>query len=174
MLKGKYFLFVSLFILIISLMLSACVVEENKGTEQRITSLNKSFMCPVCPGESIDQSQNDLAGQMRNVVIQKVYEGKTDKEIKEYFISKYGPVVLMEPPRKGIGLVAWVFPPILFGITVFIVFFALFFLKRNSKQSKQKYNQDLTEEELKVLHILQKKDLTEEDISVIIKSSSDK
>ena len=174
MLKGKYFLFVSLFILIISLMLSACVVEENKGTEQRITSLNKSFMCPVCPGESIDQSQNDLAGQMRNVVIQKVYEGKTDKEIKEYFISKYGPVVLMEPPRKGIGLVAWVFPPILFGITVFIVFFALFFLKRNSKQSKQKYNQDLTEEELKVLHILQKKDLTEEDISGIIKSSSDK
>ena len=153
--------------------LTACSGQNQNFTDQRITSLNKSLMCPVCPGESIDQSQNDLAAQMRNVVYEKVYEGKSDQDIKDYFISKYGPVVLMEPPKKGIGLLAWVFPIILSVCMGFVIVFALIFLKKGSNKLKQNKNQDLTEKERDILNILKQDNISEEDIFEILKSSKD-
>tara|TARA_B100000945_G_scaffold269937_1_gene231060 strand:- start:535 stop:876 length:342 start_codon:yes stop_codon:yes gene_type:complete len=112
---------------------------------------------------------------MRNVVSKKVYEGKTDQEIKEYFVSKYGPVVLMEPPREGIGLLAWIFPIILSVLTAFLIFFILLFLKRNSSKSKNVNNDysSLTEKEYYILNILRKENISKEDISEILKNSED-
>tara|TARA_A100001015_G_scaffold197836_1_gene220673 strand:- start:377 stop:712 length:336 start_codon:yes stop_codon:yes gene_type:complete len=89
--------------------------------ELRIISLNKEIMCPVCPGESIDQSQNDLAIQMRFIVTKLVNENKSDQEIKEYFVERYGEVVLMEPSANGFGLIAWIVPWVAFISTVFLV-----------------------------------------------------
>ena len=77
------FIFTGLIGLIFLSFLIACSEQTQTQADLRINSLNKSLMCPVCPGESIDQSQNDLAAQMRNVVSKKVYEGKTDQEIKK-------------------------------------------------------------------------------------------
>ena len=162
--------------LTIALLLIACEIQQEiPSLERRAHKLNKVIMCPVCPGESIDQSQNDLAAQMRNVVSKKVYEGKTDQEIKEYFVSKYGPVVLMEPPREGIGLLAWIFPIILSVLTAFLIFFTLLFLKRNSSKSKNVNNDysSLTEKEYYILNILRKENISKEDISEILKNSED-
>ena len=53
--------------------------------DRRIQELNKVLMCPVCPGESLDQSQNELSAQMRAIVKEKIDEGWTDKQIKDYF-----------------------------------------------------------------------------------------
>ena len=69
-------------------------------------------MCPVCPGESIDQSQNQLAIDMRGVVAEKLSEGWTDRQVREFFVERYGPSVLLEPPREGFSLIAWVLPPV--------------------------------------------------------------
>ena len=169
----KNVLLAGLLLLAIPITLIACSTEEKILNSQRINSLNKSLMCPVCPGESIDQSQNTLALQMRDIVVGKVNEGKTDQEIKEYFVSKYGPVVLMEPPKKGIGLLAWVFPPILFIITILVVFFILFSLKKRSRKL-QDNNKNLTQEELQILQILQKETLSQEDIYSISKINGEK
>jgi|TARA_B110000263_G_C14956697_1_gene350586 cytochrome c-type biogenesis protein CcmH len=169
----KNFLLAGLLLLAIPITLIACSTEEKILNTQRINSLNKSLMCPVCPGESIDQSQNTLALQMRDIVVVKINEGKTDQEIKEYFVSKYGPVVLMEPPKKGIGLLAWVFPPILFIITIAVVYFILFSLKKRSRKL-QDNNKNLTEEELQILQILQKETLSQEDIYSISKINGEK
>ena len=175
MLIRHSFIFTGLIGLIFLSLLIACSEQTQTQADLRINSLNKSLMCPVCPGESIDQSQNDLAAQMRNVVSKKVYEGKTDQEIKEYFVSKYGPVVLMEPPRKGIGLLAWIFPIILSIFTAFLIFFTLLFLKRNSSKLKNMNNDDnfLTEKEYYILNILRKENISKEDISEILKNSED-
>ena len=56
-------------------------VTEISEVERRSTSINKMLMCPVCPGESIDQSQNDLAINMKRIVKEQIAEGKTDKQI---------------------------------------------------------------------------------------------
>ena len=104
-------------------LLSACSenFKDMSPQELRIISLNKEIMCPVCPGESIDQSQNDLAIQMRFIVTKLVNENKSDQEIKEYFVERYGEVVLMEPSANGFGLIAWIVPWVAFISTVFLV-----------------------------------------------------
>jgi cytochrome c-type biogenesis protein CcmH len=92
--------------------------------EQRAQEINKSLMCPVCPGETIDQSQNALSKQMRDIVREKLEEGWTDEEIRQFFVDKYGPSVLMAPPRQGFSLLAWVLPPVLVigaGVALYLV-----------------------------------------------------
>ena len=69
-------------------------------------------MCPVCPGESIDQSQNALAVQMRAIVREMLAEDRTEQEIKDYFVESYQASVLLEPPRDGFSLTVWVVPPV--------------------------------------------------------------
>ena len=103
--------------------------QDIEPQELRVISLNKEIMCPVCPGESIDQSQNDLAIQMRFIVTKLVDEGKSDEEIKEYFVQRYGEVVLMEPSTNGLGLIAWTVPWIAFIFTIFMV---VFFIRKMS------------------------------------------
>ena len=91
--------------------------------EQREHVLNRSIMCPVCPGESIDQSQVALAVQMRGIVREKLAAGWTDEQVREFFVERYGPSVLLEPPTEGISLAVWLVPPIgvVAAIVVFIV-----------------------------------------------------
>lgn len=80
--------------------------------ERRAQQLNKAVMCPVCPGESIDQSQNPLAVQMRAIVAEKLESGWTEDQIKAYLVEGYGPSVLLEPPRRGFSLIVWALPPL--------------------------------------------------------------
>ena len=92
---------------------TACAADQGvPPLEQRAHELNKAIMCPVCPGESIDQSQNPLAVQMRAIVSEKLGQGVTEGDIKEFFVERYGPSVLLEPPTQGFSLVVWVIPPI--------------------------------------------------------------
>lgn len=80
--------------------------------EQRAQALNRSIMCPVCPGESIDQSQVALAMQMRGIVDEKLAEGWTDEQVREFFVERYGPSVLLQPPTEGVSLAVWILPPV--------------------------------------------------------------
>ena len=82
-------------------------------------------MCPLCPGETIDQSQNPLSVQMRSVVTEKIAAGWTDNQIREFFVERYGPSVLLEPPAEGFGLAAWIVPPVAFGVALAALLAAL-------------------------------------------------
>ena len=86
--------------------------DEVPALERRAQQLNTAIMCPVCPGESIDQSQNPLALQMRSVVVEKLGQGWTEGEIKDFFVERYGPSVLLEPETEGLTLAVWVIPPV--------------------------------------------------------------
>ena len=80
-------------LLLPAIMLSACTVlgkSDVPDMERRAQDLNETIMCPVCPGESIDQSANPLAGQMRDIVYEKLNEGWTDRQIEDFFVERYG------------------------------------------------------------------------------------
>ena len=122
-------------VIIISLFLAYLLTscdspDEISELDFRTNALNKSIMCPVCPGESIDQSQNELAGHMRRIVREQLEIGKTDSQIREYFVERYGPVVLLEPSASGIGLVAWIVPPVGLLVAICSVAFALRVMKK--------------------------------------------
>ena len=97
----------------LTLAAAACsTASEVPDLERRAQQINKSVMCPVCPGESIDQSQHPLAVQMRAAVDEKLDEGWSDAQVREFFVERYGSAVLLEPPADGIHLVAWIVPPL--------------------------------------------------------------
>jgi cytochrome c-type biogenesis protein CcmH/NrfF len=91
--------------------------------EKRAIALDKSLMCPVCPGESLDQSQTQLAYQMKSVIRGKIKEGLSDREILNYFVERYGNSVLLEPQTEGVSLLVWVVPPVgvLFSLVVLVM-----------------------------------------------------
>ena len=80
--------------------------------EEEAQGIDKSLMCPVCPSETIDQSQVQLAGQMREIVREKLAAGESRDEILQFFVDRYGTAVLAEPPRSGFNLLVWIVPPL--------------------------------------------------------------
>ena len=70
------------------------------------------LMCPVCPAQTIDQTEVLLAKQMRAQVRELLASGATRKEVLAWFSApeRYGPSVLAEPPRSGLYLIAWIVP----------------------------------------------------------------
>ena len=100
------------FAVIAAALLACTTAGEVPDLERRAQQINKSVMCPVCPGESIDQSQHPLAVQMRAAVDEKLGEGWSDGQVREFFVERYGPAVLLEPPAEGVHLMAWIVPPL--------------------------------------------------------------
>lgn len=78
--------------------------------EEEAQSIDQMLMCPVCPAESIDQAQVELARQMRQKVRQLLAEGHTRQEVLDYFEERYGPKVLAAPPKRGAHIWAWALP----------------------------------------------------------------
>ena len=75
-------------------------------------AIDRMLMCPVCPAQTIDQTEVPLAKQMRAQVRELLASGATRKEVLAWFSApeRYGPGVLAEPPRSGFYLIAWIVP----------------------------------------------------------------
>ncbi len=124
---------------------SACLTTDAPDVpevERRASALNKAIMCPVCPGESIDQSQNPLAAQMRAIVDEKLAEGWDEGRIKDFFVERYGPSVLLEPPSAGFGIVAWIVPPLAFALAIASLLLTLRWMRRTSEERDENEVED--------------------------------
>ncbi len=111
---------------------SASAAVDVPEIERRANDLNKGIMCPVCPGESINESQNALAVQMRGIVRQRLADGWSEQQIKDYFVESYGPSVLLEPPTAGLSLMAWIVPPIGFAGAIAALLLTLRWMRMGS------------------------------------------
>jgi cytochrome c-type biogenesis protein CcmH len=101
--------------LIIFVSAIGCIREEDISLEQRSHQLATQLMCPICDGQTIDGSNAQISQDMRQKVRELLDEDKTNGEIKDYFVLRYGEDILAAPEGSGFNLLAWVVP-------VFIVF----------------------------------------------------
>ena len=104
--------------------------------EARAQEINKTVMCPVCPGESIDQSQHPRAKAMRGVVDEKLGEGLMNDEIRDFFVERYGQSVLLEPRREGLNWLVWVVPPVGILAAALALYFVLRLAVRSSPRTE--------------------------------------
>ena len=94
---------------VLALLAVACQGSSAElSLEERAQALDKELMCPVCPSETIDQSQVELAKQMRAIVRERLADGESEQEIKDFFVDRYGDSVLAAPPARGFNIVVWV------------------------------------------------------------------
>ncbi len=94
------------------LLLSVFIVfrADADTLEDQIADISGELMCPVCEGQSVAESNAQLARDMRVVIRAKLLEGKTKEEIIDYFISSYGETILASPPPRGFSAILWLLP----------------------------------------------------------------
>jgi cytochrome c-type biogenesis protein CcmH len=78
--------------------------------EKRMIGLAEKLRCLVCQNESLASSHAELAEDLRREVREQMGKGKSDQEIIDYLVSKYGDFVLYEPPMKSYTLLLWFGP----------------------------------------------------------------
>jgi cytochrome c-type biogenesis protein CcmH len=81
--------------------------------EARARTLSKELRCLVCQNQSIDESNADLAHDLRVVLRQRLVSGDSDKQILDYVAARYGMFVLLDPPFTSVTWLLWLAPPVL-------------------------------------------------------------
>ncbi len=89
---------------------------ESEEFEARFRKLSNELRCPTCQGLSVKDSEAGFSNSIKDKIHELMKLGKTDKEIKEYFIERYGEWILRAPPKKGFNLVLWILPGAGIGI----------------------------------------------------------
>lgn len=84
--------------------------------DRRVREVAQRLRCPVCQGESIQESPAELASQMKGVVREQLAAGKSEQDVLNYFLAKYGDWILLEPRAEGINLLVYWIPVIFMAI----------------------------------------------------------
>ena len=96
--------------------------------EQRARDLGREIRCVVCQSQSVADSDADIAQELRVLIREQIAAGKSDQEIRDYLVARYGDFVLFDPPFKGSTYVLWIGP---FAILVLgAIGIAVFFRRR--------------------------------------------
>ena len=107
---------VALLLMIVSAFaVPAAETFSNPAMEARARALQRQLRCLVCQGESIDESNADLAADLRHLVRAQMREGKTDRQIEDFLVARYGDFILMKPPVQSDTWLLWLAPFLVLG-----------------------------------------------------------
>lgn len=88
--------------------------------EARARELGTELRCLVCQNQSIDDSDADLAKDLRQIVRERILAGDTDAQVKQFLVDRYGDYVLLKPPFEPKTWLLWLGPLVLAGIAAAI------------------------------------------------------
>lgn len=107
-------------------------LAEDEAVEQRLVAIAEELRCLVCQNESLAGSRAELAQDLRREVRKLIQSGKTDQEIRDFLVSRYGDFILYRPPVKPRTWLLWLGPFVLLigGLAGLLVF-----LRSRARQS---------------------------------------
>jgi cytochrome c-type biogenesis protein CcmH len=85
-----------------------------------LRAVASGLRCPVCQDLSVADSPSALAREMRGKIAAELRSGTSPAAIRQEFVNAYGEWILMNPPRHGLSLVAWILPVVLLGAGVLV------------------------------------------------------
>lgn len=86
-------------------------VLEDAALEERAREISQGLRCPVCQNESIDESNAELARDLRLLVRERLVAGDSDAEAVDYIVARYGEYVLLNPQARGSTWILWLAGP---------------------------------------------------------------
>jgi cytochrome c-type biogenesis protein CcmH len=104
---------VKILLMFVFVLFSIAGTADENETQQRIRQLEEKLRCLVCQNQSLADSNAELAEDLRGQVRAQVKAGKTDEQIVDYLVARYGDFVLYEPPFKASTALLWVGPFVL-------------------------------------------------------------
>ena len=96
-------------------------VAADPALEKKVITLSNELRCLVCQNQTIADSNAELAVDLRNQVRKQLSEGKSDREILDYMVQRYGEFVLYRPPLSYKTILLWAGPFALLLIAMFIL-----------------------------------------------------
>jgi cytochrome c-type biogenesis protein CcmH len=103
-------LFAALLVACGALAREAAPLAEDAKVEARLIAIAEELRCLVCQNESLIASRADLAIDLKRQVREQIKAGKSDQQIRDYMVERYGDFVLYRPPMKSSTLVLWLGP----------------------------------------------------------------
>ncbi len=84
----------------------------NPGTniDDEVNRIAKNLYCPVCPNTPLDVCSTQACVQWRALIKEKLQQGQTEQQIRDYFVAQYGQQVLGAPPAQGFNWLAYILP----------------------------------------------------------------
>jgi cytochrome c-type biogenesis protein CcmH len=117
--NARLLIVVALLVLAGAIVISARPHEPT--ADERIDRITTELRCPVCQGLSVKDSTSDTARQMRDLVAQRVREGRTDAEIEAEFRAAYGDWIFLSPPTASWSGLVWLAPLAVLGAGLLLV-----------------------------------------------------
>lgn len=118
----------SAFVLLLSFFISISFAEvmtypfDNEVEELRFHSLLNELRCPKCQNQSLADSDAPIAYDLRGKVYELLQDGKSDQEIRDYLINRYGEFITYRPALKGSNWLLWLGPAFLLLFSLFMAF----------------------------------------------------
>lgn len=86
-------------------------VLSDPTLEARARAISRNLRCPVCQGESIDDSNAPISRDLRLVVRERLVAGDSDEAVVDYIVARYGEFVLFNPRAEGVNILLWAAGP---------------------------------------------------------------
>ena len=101
------------------------LAQNPTPTDDEVNRIAHQLYCPVCENTPLDVCPTEACRQWRELIRQKLSDGWTEEQIKQYFVEQYGARVLAEPPRTGLNWLVYILPPLLTLPGAFLLFRAM-------------------------------------------------
>lgn len=103
--------------LLVAMLVVAAVDDGGPaGPAARAQDLSQRFACPECQGQSVAESNAAVALNIREFILAQVETGRSDRQIEQDLVRNYGTGVVLSPPSRGFGALAWVLPVLAFTL----------------------------------------------------------
>lgn len=91
-------------------------------SDDKVNAIAKQLYCPVCENVPLDVCGTQACAQWRDLIREKLSQGWTEEQIKQYFVAQYGDRVLAAPPARGLNWLVYLVPPIAILTGAFILY----------------------------------------------------
>ena len=124
--KTQYrFTVLVLLIVLAGVLVAPVLAQGQPPTDDDVNAVARQLYCPVCENTPLDVCPTQACAQWRDLIRSMLAEGKSEAEIKRYFVDNYGARVLNEPPREGLNWLVYIVPPLVILVGAVILVRAL-------------------------------------------------
>jgi cytochrome c-type biogenesis protein CcmH len=116
---------IALFMLLAVSRVDRVQAQNPTPTDDEVNRIAHQLYCPVCENTPLDVCPTEACRQWRDLIRQKLTQGWTEEQIKQYFVEQYGARVLAEPPRTGFNWLVYILPPAIILAGAFMLFRAM-------------------------------------------------
>ncbi len=124
----RFYLYIPLVSVVLSLLWNGIALAQEATppvSDDQVNAIAKQLYCPVCENIPLDVCPTQACAQWRALIRERLSQGWSEQQIKDYFVNQYGDRVLATPPARGLNWLVYIIPPLAIIAGAFILYRAM-------------------------------------------------